>query len=143
MFPLSILGYAKWIAIGLVVAAVGLVVWNIKSTYAENEKLKLTVQTHENSIKALKANVKEQENLNTELLKRKQEVDIVEKERIVYITKIVKGDTIYVENTKKEAEAIKKSNPDLLANFYVNRYNSILECISQTTDGKEDKCVTP
>jgi hypothetical protein len=76
-------------------------------------------------------------------LKRKQEVEIVEKERIVYINKIVKGDTVYIETTKKEAEEIKNSNPELLANFYINRYNTILQCIADTTEGKEDKCATP
>jgi hypothetical protein len=143
MFAFPILQYAKWIGIALVVAAIGLVIWNIKSTYAERDALQHEVKIHQASIETLKLNVLEQVQLNTELLKRKQEVDIVEKEKIVYITKIVKGDTVYVENTIKQAEDIKKTNPESLANFYVNRYNIILNCIAETTEGKEDKCATP
>jgi cell division protein FtsB len=143
MNPLSILKYAKWIGIGLLVVGIGLVIWNIKSTYAENDQLKVTIKTKDASIDALKFSVKQQKEVNDELLKRKQEVEIVEKERIVYINKIVKGDTVYIETTKKEAEEIKNSNPELLANFYINRYNTILQCIADTTEGKEDKCATP
>jgi hypothetical protein len=143
MDPLAIIKYAKWIGIGIVVLLIGLVIWNVQSTYAENDKLKLQVSQNQISIKNLTDDVKNQKDINAELVKRKEKIQIVEHEKIVYLTKIVKGDTVYVEATKKEAEDIKKNSPETLAKFYVNRYNTVLDCIMQTTEEKEDKCATP
>lgn len=143
MNPIVVIQYLKYIGIAIVIAIIGYCIWDIQSTYKENDKLKSTIKTHESSIKALKDDVVLQKKLNSDLLKRKQEVELVEKERIVYVDRIKKGDTKYIEKSKKEAEDIKVKTPNELDKHYVTKYNSILECIEDTTKNKENKCDTP
>lgn len=140
MNPLFIIKYAKWIGIGLLITAIGLGIWSIKSTYTENGKLKQTIEIDKISISTLQADVQLQKDLNTALLARKQLVETVEKERIVYVDKIKKADTIYIEAIKKEAEDIKKNNPNELDKFYGTTYNSIIDCIAASTSLDDSKC---
>lgn len=140
MNPLDIIKYAKYIGIGLLITAIGLGIWNIKSTYTQNETLKKSIELDKVSISTLQADVQLQKDLNTALLARKQLVETVEKERIVYVDKIKKADTIYIETIKKEAEDIKKNNPNELDKFYGTTYNSIIDCIASTTELDYTKC---
>jgi cell division protein FtsB len=143
MNPLMIGTYLKWGGYALVAIVIGLAVWNVKSTYSENDSMRQTITQNESKIQTLQGDIKTQKDLNAEILKRKQAVEIVEKERIVYVDKIIKGDTVYVEKVKKEIEYIRVNAPETLDEYYYTEYNNILDCISDATKQKDTKCGTP
>ena len=53
MNPLSFIPYLKYIGIAVVIAILGYIVWDIKSTYKEVDELTLTVQTQKDSIEQM------------------------------------------------------------------------------------------
>lgn len=140
MNPLAIVSYIKY-GIGiLLVTAVGLVVWNIKSTYTENSQLKKSAEIANASIVTLHDDIKLQKDVNDALLLRKNQVDIVYKDRVIYTTNVKNADTSYIEKTKKEIETIKTKSPETLDQFYYLKYNVILTCIEQTTMNGDKLC---
>ena len=139
---LAIIPYLKYIGIVIVIAILGYIVWDIKSTYDENDVLHQTVKTHKESIKVLKDDIQLQKNLNVSLEKRQKELIAVEEEFKKYIESNKKSNKKFINNSKKEIEEVRKNNPKELDKYYVNRYNLILECIEESTANKETKCDT-
>lgn len=135
-----ITSYIKYGIGAILVTALGLVVWNIKSTYTENAQLKKSVEIANASIDTLQGDIKQQKDVNEALLLRKNQVDIVYKDRIIYTTNVKKADTIYIEKTKKEIEEIKATSLETLDQFYYLKYNDILNCIEQTTMNGDKLC---
>lgn len=145
MFPINLVNigtYIKYGAYAIVAIVIGLVAWNVKSTYSENVQLKSTVKLNDVSIATLQGDVKTEKDLNTALLLRKQQVDTIYKDRIVYVDKIKKGDTVYITQTEDAIAKAKQTTPDALDKAYYVRYNSILDCIQNVTNGKDDLCDT-
>lgn len=143
MTPLQIITFIKYISIAIFIGIIGYGVWDIQHTYAKNKEYVKQIQTQTESINTLNGELTTQKDLNAKLLARKAEVEIVEKERIVYVDRIKKGDTVYVQTSKKEAEIIKQERPKELDKYYLDRYNTILICIEDTTKNKDNKCDTP
>lgn len=142
MTPLQIITAIKFIGIAILLAVIGYFVWDVQHTYAQNKLYQTQIQTQAENIKTLNGEVNTQKDLNAKLTARQAEIQIVEKERIVYVDRIKKGDTVYIQNSKKEAEIIKKERPKELDKYYLDRYNMILMCIEDTTNNKDNKCDT-
>lgn len=142
MNPLAIIPYLKYIGIAVLIGILGYAVWDIKSTYAENEKLTQTVVIQNTSIKNLKDDVDTQKKLNVDLLKRKEQLELVELEYKKFVESNKKSNKKFIDNSKKELEEVRKKEPNKLDKYYVNKYNSILNCIRDTTANKETKCDT-
>lgn len=142
MNPLVIVPYLKYIGIAVLIGILGYFIWDIKSTYEERDKLTQTVATQNTSIKNLKDDVDTQKKLNAELLKRKEQLEAVELEFKKFVESNKKSNKKFIDNSKKELEEVRKKEPNKLDKYYVNKYNSILDCIKDTTANKETKCDT-
>lgn len=138
--PLDVLKYIKIIGYSAVLGLFAYLIWDVTSTYAQNKTLKLEVIAKEASIVTLQSDVKVQKDLNVALLARKQLVDTVYRDRIVYVDRVKKSDEVYIENTKSEIEKAKITTPNSLDQIYYSRYNGILKCIENVTDGKDELC---
>ena len=142
MKSLSLLSLLKYIGIAVVIAILGYIVWDIKSTYKEVDELTLTVQTQKDSIQALQDDVKLQKELNVSLEKRQKELVAVEEEYKKYVESNKKSSKKFIDNSKKQIEEVRKNNPKELDKSYIKRYNLILECIEESTANKETTCDT-
>lgn len=142
MNPLMITTYIKWGIYAIVGLLFSYVIWSINHTYSENRLLKQDAIIQEANVKTLKDDVEIEKQLNVSLQARVKEVQAVTKERIVYVDRVKKGDTIYVNSIKKEIEYIKQNAPETLDQYYISKYNSILDCIMNTTDTKDLLCAT-
>lgn len=140
--PLLLIKYIKYIGIAILIGIIAYVVWDIKNTFNENIKLTQEVKTQKDSIAVLQDDIQLKVELNDKLLARIAEVEKVTKERVIYVDRIKKGDTIYIEKSKKEVEIIKQNNPNVLDKYYASKYNFILECLVDTTGGRDNKCDT-
>lgn len=132
----------KYIGIAILIGILGYFVWDIKSTYEEREKLAQTVAAQQESIKNLKDDVQTQKSLNSELVKRTQQLEAVEAEYKSFVESNKKSNKKFIEKSKKEVEVVRKKDPNKIDKYYVNRYNSLLDCIKDTTANKETKCDT-
>lgn len=142
MNPALVISCLKYTGIAILVAIAGYLVWDIKSTYEERDKLTQTVATQKESIKNLQDDVDTQKKLNTELIKRKEHLEAVELEFKKFVESNKKSNKKFIDNSKKELEEVRKKEPNKLDKYYVNKYNSILDCIKDTTANKETKCDT-
>lgn len=142
MNPLLAISFLKYIGIALVIAVIGYAVWDIKSTYSDKEKLTQTVVIQKESIKNLKDDVETQKKLNVDLIKRKEQLELVEVEYKKFVESNKKSNKKFIDNSKEELEEVRKKEPNKLDKYYVNKYNTILDCIRDTTANKETKCDT-
>jgi hypothetical protein len=132
--------YLKWGVYIVVFAAFAYVIWDVNSTYKERDKLKIVTETQAGNIKTLEDDVKTQKEITKEVEKRYEELKKVDKERIVYVDKVKKGDTKYIETVKKEIQYIRESQPEAIPSYYAEKYNQLLDCISEQKDEGELSC---
>lgn len=120
--------------------AVAIILWNIKSTYSERDKLKTENATQQVTIQDLTDAVKTKTDIINELQRRTKEIKDVEDKREVKVEVAKSKSKTFVEKSKQEVEVIKKETPNLLAEHYETKYNQILQCIEDTTKLKETSC---
>lgn len=125
-----------------IVAAIALAVilWNIKSTYAERDKLLGDVKVQQAQIQSLGDAVKNKEDIINEMRKRIELIGTVTAIRAENVNKEKGKSQSFINKGKETAEKIKKTDPSKLPAHYEGQYNKILDCVEEVTNVKESSC---
>ena len=130
----------KNVLILITIIFLGLFAWKMNSIYNENIQLNKDIEVQTATISELNATLVFKSALVDEVQKRLamlESMNLLRDERVA--TEKDKSKQ-YLNNIKTEADNIKQKTPELLDEFYATKYNSILECIQDTSAGKESKC---
>lgn len=130
----------KNIAILLIVIFIGFGIWKVNSIINENGVLKADIAVKEQKIEDLTASVEYRNEVLVEIKKRVELMEKIESERDSRIQEEKQKSKKYSTKIKADAEKIKTESPEKLDEFYATKYNDILECIQNVTEGVESKC---
>lgn len=122
------------------VIAIILVVLKINSVFVDNNKMKADIAVKDIQISNLNASVQYRNDIITEVKKRIEKYEALDKEREVKVTNEKAKSKEYINSMHRELEIIRKETPELLDEYYAKQYNTILDCIQEVTEGKQSKC---
>lgn len=136
MNPLMIVTFIRYGIYAVIGIAFAYVIYSINHTYSENKQLKSDAIVQAGNVKTLNDSIDTQKKINVSLQARIKQVQDSKTSEIVYVDKAKKGDVIYAQKIKKEASDIKATKPETLDHYYISKYNTILDCISNITTEK-------
>ena len=122
------------------IIAVILIALKINSVFNDNAKMKADIAVKNAEIVNLNSSVQYRNDVITEVKKRIEKYETLNKERDIKVTNEKTKSKEYVKSMQSQVEIIKKETPDLLDDYYATQYNSILDCIQDVTEGKDTKC---
>lgn len=136
---LAFFGTAKFKLILVAVATIFITaaVWRFVSIVQKAERLEAMVQVQNESIKALQDTKTYHEGVINSMGMRITELRTLEKERNQNVVKKKDGSKKFTEVTKSEVKELPKESVDP---YLKNRYNTVLDCVENTTKGLPDEC---